>query len=449
MQGGTDLTTGSITKKLLMVAIPIMGTQLLQMAYNLTDMFWLGRMADGTVAVAASGMGGMFLWLSMALMMFGRMGAEIGVAQSLGRGEPGEAERYARMATWMALILGVAFGGVLALFTEPLIGLFGIQEAAVRDASVTYLRIAAIGIPMTYVTGAITGAFNGAGNSRLSFLCNAVGLVVNMILDPVMIFTFGWGIAGAAIATVLAQGVVCALFVVFMKKHPARPLPAFKFRGKHDAEAVAQIGKWATPIAVESGAFTLLAMVVTAMVAQYSADAIAVQRIGSQIESMSWLIGGGFASAVTAFVGQNYGARQMDRIRRGFRISMTWLMGWEAFVTLVLVFFGSQLYSVFIQDPNIQSMGVTYLRILATCQFAMGLEGACSGTFRGMGQTIPPSLCSIASNLLRPVFCWALAQWLGLNGLWWGIALSAIVRGVAMAVWYFAANRKMMSAAAA
>lgn len=427
-----------------MVAIPIMGTQLLQMTYNLTDMFWLGRMEDATTAVAASGMGGQFLWLSMALMMFGRMGAEIGVSQSLGRGEPGEAERYARMSTWMALVLGALFGGALAAFTDPLIGLFGIQEMEVRAASVTYLRIAAIGIPMTYMTGAITGAFNGAGNSRLSFICNAVGLVVNMILDPVMIFALGWGIAGAAVATVLAQGVVCALFVVFMKRHPARPLPGFRFRGKYEPAAVRQIGRWASPIALESGAFTLLAMVVTSMLAQYSADAIAVQRIGSQIESMSWLIGGGFSSAVTAFVGQNYGARRMDRIRSGFRISLSWLLAWEVLVAAILFFLGGPLYSVFISDPGIQSMGITYLKILAFCQVFNALEGACAGTFRGMGQTVPPSVCSIASNLLRPVFCWTLSRWLGLNGLWWGIALSASLRGLAMAVWYWAANRKAM-----
>ena len=125
--------------------------------------------------------------------------------------------------------------------------------------------------------------------------------------------------------------------------------------------------------------------------------------MGSQIESLSWLIGGGFASATTAFVGQNYGARQWGRIRRGYRISLAVLLGWEVFVTFVLVVWGRFLFSLFLSDPPVTDMGATYLRILAISQVSMALEGACSGA-RGMGQTLPPSICSIGSNLLRPWF---------------------------------------------
>ncbi len=433
-----DLTEGGILKKLLKVAVPIMGTQLMQMAYNLTDMFWVGRMQDSVMAVAASGLAGMFLWLGMALMMIGRMGSEIGVSQNLGRGDHNTAQGFAQDATRMALLLGLFYGLVLMTLAEPLVSLLQVKEQDVFVNTCVYLRIVGLGIPLTYVSAAITGAFNGAGNSKLSFWANAVGLIVNMVLDPLMIFVFNLGVSGAAVATVIAQGVVCVLFVIYAKRHPHRPFKHFLIWGRVSGEKVRQIMRWSLPVALESGAFTALAMVVTSMVsASYGETAVAVQRVGSQIESLSWLIGGGFSSAVTSFIGQNYGAGKWTRIRRGYRIALGSLLMWEVVVTFLLIFGGRFFFSLFLREPpEILSMGATYLTILAGCQLFMAFEGACAGTFRGMGETLPPSLCSILSNLIRPLLCWAFAQFMGLNGLWMGITVSAALRGLFMLVWY-------------
>ena len=171
MAGNTyDLTQGDILKRLLMVAFPIMGTQLLQMTYNLTDMFWLGRMENAVTSVAAGGLGGMFMWLSAALLMIGRMGSEIGTSQNLGRGDVDTAREYAENSVRIALSLGVAYGLILIVFNKGLISLLQVKEAAVFDNACSYLRIVGLGIPLTYVSGAITGSFNGAGNSRLTFM---------------------------------------------------------------------------------------------------------------------------------------------------------------------------------------------------------------------------------------------------------------------------------------
>lgn len=441
----TDLTQGGILKRLLQVAVPIMGTQLMQMAYNLTDMFWLGRTQQSVVAVAASGLAGMYLWLGMALMMIGRMGSEIGTSQNLGSGDIDASQGYAQDSTRISLILGVFYGLVLLALAEPLVSLLRVNEPTVFKNTCDYLRIVALGVPLAYVSAAITGVFNGAGNSRLSFWANAVGLVVNMILDPVMILVWGWGVKGAAVATLIAQTTVCILFVWFVKRHPHRPFERFRILGRINPARTRQIMRWSLPVAAESGAFTALAMVVTGMVsAGYGETAVAVQRVGSQIESLSWLIGGGFASAITAFVGQNFGARKWRRIRRGYMISIVTLLVWEGLVTLLLIFGGRFFFSLFLREPaGILDMGETYLRILAACQIFMALEGACAGTFRGMGRTLPPSLSSIASNCIRPVLCWWFAQWMGLNGLWLGIAVSAMLRGVMIFTWFTIYKRRL------
>lgn len=441
----TDLTQGGILKKILLVAFPIMGTQLLQMTYNLTDMFWLGRMEHSVTAVAASGLAGMFLWLGMALMVMGRVGAEIGVSQSKGAGDTLAAKDYAQQSARLGMLMGIFYSLVLLSFTGPLVSLLQVREADVFQSACDYLRIASIGIPFSYVSASLTGGFNGAGNSRLGFWANASGLAVNMILDPLMILGWRWGIRGAAIATVIAQAIVCILLVAFAKRHPRRPFDGFRLFGLLSREKIHQIFKWCLPVSLESGFFTVLAMVVTGMVSSgFGASAVAVQRVGSQVESVSWLIGGGFSSGIAAFMGQNFGAGKWSRIRRGFRISLTVMLLWEALITLLLVFKGGFLFSLFLSEPpELVRMGGEYLLILAGCQLFMALEGTCSGTFRGIGKTLPPSVSSISSNLIRPFLCWALAQRMGLNGFWLGITLSAAIRGTMMFVWFLIYQRKL------
>ena len=444
-QNTYDLTSGGILRKLLLVAVPIMGTQLMQMTYNLTDMFWLGQGVSSD-AVAVSGSAGLFMWLSMAFMLVGRMGAEIGVSQSMGRREPDEARRYAQNAVFLAIVLGVAFGAVLVVFNRPFIRLIGIQEAAlVRDGG-NYLAIVALGVPLTFVSGALTGTFNGAGNSRLSFWANAVGLAVNMVLDPLLILVLRWGVIGAAVATVLAQAVVCTLFILFMKRHKARPFPQFTLLVRPDRAVVRQIVKWSAPVGLESMLFTLLAMGTTRIAASFGQDAIAVQRVGAQIESLSWLIGGGFGSAVTAFIGQNFGARKWARIRAGFRISVWSMVAWGIAVSTLLFFGGRLMYQVFIraEETRILEGGAVYLRILAFCQMFACLEAVASAMFRGIGKTVPPSLSSIACNVLRVPLAYALSTTaMGLNGVWWGITITAILRGAIILIWYLLYARKL------
>ena len=436
-----DLTSGGILNKLLIVALPVMGTQLLQMTYNLTDMFWLGRLSAD--AVASSGAAGMFLWLSFAFIIFGRMGAEIGVSQNVGRGDMKSAQGYAQTALAISVVLGILYMAVMIIFSKPLVGFFNIQEAHVAADASRYLVVVALGIPMSFVNAALTGSFTGSGNSRVPFWCNAAGLAVNMVLDPVMIFTMNMGIHGAAYATAIAQGVVTVLLVITIKKHAQRPFAQYRFFVKPDKEKVKQIFKWATPIALESGLFTFLSMTITRFTSAFGAQALAVSRVGSQIESLTWLIGGGFAMALTSFVGQNFGAGMWTRIRKGFRMSMGAMLVWGGLVTLLLLTCGRALYGVFLPDETIMDMGAVYLRILAVCQIGACVEAVAAGMFRGIGKTVPPSVVSIIGNVIRVPIAYGLSQTsLGLNGIWWGVVIGAVLRGVFILIWYLAEQHR-------
>ena len=439
----SNLTKGPILNKLLFIAVPIMGTQLFQMMYNLIDMFLLGRVSSD--AVAATGTAGMYLWLAQAFLLFGRMGAEIGVSQSLGSEEVSAAKKYSQNSIFIALVSGVLFTAILMIFVHPLIGFFQIQEAHVAQAAVDYLLIVALSIPLSFISNAINGAFNGAGNSKLPFYINAFGMTFNVILSPLFIFTFDLGIHGAAMATVIAQGIVCASFLLAIKYHKSRPFEDFNYKDilNYDKPAIKQIFSWSLPISIESLCFTFLSMIIARYISLYGAGAIAAQRIGSQVESLSWLIGGGFASALTAFMGQNFGAGKWDRIHKGFKISTVIMCVWGVFVSLLLFFGAEQLFALFINEADIIALGVDYLRIFALAQFFTCIEALAAGAFRGVGKTQPPSIVSITFNALRIPAAILLSQTaLGLNGIWWGMALGNIMRGLVLIIWYMAYSRK-------
>lgn len=430
-----DLTQGGVVERLLLVAMPIIATQFVMMSYNLVDMFLLGRV--GSDAVAASGTAGMYLWLSNGLMLLGRMGAEIGVAQNLGRGDRTAARRFAQNSLYLAGACGIAYALACLLFAPLLLGVFSIREAHVAREAAVYLRIVALGMPFNFFCAVVAGSFNGSGNSRVPFAINAAGLVLNAVLDPIFIFVLGLGVAGAAIATSISMAFAAALSLLAFTKHRHRPFRRFSFRGRPDTAVLGKILRWSVPICAESTCFTVLMMLMSRITASFGAGAIAVYRVGTQIESLSWLICQGFSTALTAFVGQNYGAGLWPRIRACFRASLSIILAWGCFVTCLLFFAGEWLFALFLPDPALVPTGRTFIRILALCQIPGCVEAVGAGAFRGLGRTLPPSLASIVSNALRVLLAYALASTaLGLSGVWWSISLGATLRGIWILAWF-------------
>ncbi|MDR0395999.1 MAG: MATE family efflux transporter [Oscillospiraceae bacterium] len=435
-----DLTSGGILNKLLLVALPIMGTQLIQMSYNLTDMFWLGRLSTG--AVAASGTSGMLMWLSMALMMVGRMGAEIGVSQHLGMGDPQTARRYSENSVMTAFALGAAYGLAMIVFRRQLVRFFNIQEPEVVAMAESYLALVGIGIPFSFVTSALVGTFNAAGNSRVPFMVNATGLAINMILDPIMIFPMKMNLAGAAAATVIAQVASCSMLMYLTLRGKRRPFERYHALSKPDLKILKRIVKWAAPICAESAFFTFTSMLTSRMVSPFGEIALAVSRVGSQIESLTWLIGGGFSTALVSFMGQNYGAGKWTRIRRGFNISIWTMTIYGIAVTALLLTAGGALFWVFLPDSEVMDLGVMFMRVLAFCQLPQCLEAVSSGTFRGTGRTLPGSTVSVLTNILRVALAAVGVRIWGVVGVWGAISLTAALRGFASLTWYLIEARK-------
>jgi putative MATE family efflux protein len=433
-----SLTEGAIIKKLLKLTLPIMGTSFIQMAYNLTDMFWIGFM--GSKAVAAVGIAGFFAWLSMAFVLVSKVGTEIRVAQLVGGGRGEEARDIARAGVQLTIVLGLLYTVIVYACRFPLIEFFNTQDAQVERMSITYLSVISIGFIGLFLNQLFTGLFNAVGNSRTPFVFNTVGLLLNMVLDPLLILGYGripsMGVKGAAIATVFAQLSVMIMFLVaIFVRHMF--LKHFKITGLPKLTLFVEIMQMGFPPAVQSGIFTVISMVIARLIADFGPTPVAVQKVGSQIESISWMTASGFSVALGAFVGQNYGAKKLDRVFEGYKRAMQIAIALGIFTTLLLYFGAGALFMIFIREPIAIAYGIDYLKILAVSQLFMCVEITASGIFNGLGHTKPPAFIGVFFNVLRiPMALWFTTYfgW-GINGIWWSITISSILKGIVAYIW--------------
>ncbi len=439
MSKQVNLLEGSILGKLSVLALPIMMTAFVQMAYNLVDMVWIGQL--GSNAVAAVGAAGTYLWIADSCTSVAKTGGQIKVAHSIGEGNPEKAKQFGASAFQMGVsiimicILFVLFGHQL------MVGVFQFTEEQVHVDAVNYLLITGtVGVLFSTINQIFTGLYTGIGDSKTPFLANAVGLVINLVMDPVLIFGVGFipamGVIGAAVATAGAQGVVTLLFLLISYKRGGlfQGMPVFR---KPKMDYIKQVWKLGFPVGLQNVFMSGLSLIIASMIAAWGADAIAVQKVGGQVESIAWMIAGGFSMAVNSFIGQNYGAGKMQRVRKGYNAAMTLMVIWGLLCSLVLIVFPEFLFQIFIRETDVLDMGVSYLRILGVCQLCVCMEGCSTGAFNGLGETRIPSAVSIVFNLARiPMAILLPMTPLGLDGIWWALTISAILKGVVLTAWY-------------
>ena len=445
MTNTNKLREGNILEALFKLAIPIMGTSFVQMAYNMTDLIWVGRI--GSRAVAAVGTAGFYTWLAMAFILIPKIGAEVGVAQSTGKDDMLEAKVYIRHSLQMILLIALFYASILISFRKPLIGFFNLGEADVINDAITYLAIISFGIIFYFINPLFTAIFNGYGESRTPFIINSVGLLVNMVLDPLMILGIGpfprLEVAGAAIATVIAQACVTIIFILTAKKRPEL-FSKLNLFSAPDIQHIGRIVRLGLPVALQSGFFTGIAMLIARIIAQWGPIPIAVQKVGSQIEAITWMTAGGFQTAMSTFIGQNYGARKWDRVFRGYFTGLTIMSIIGIFTSLLLIFAARPLFSIFVpgEEETIRQ-GAIYLRILGISQIFMAIEATTAGAFNGLGKTVPPSIVGIVFNGLRiPAALFLSSTSLGLNGVWWALSISSIFKGTVLLIWYLIMLKK-------
>ena len=440
-----NLTKGPILKTLTKLAIPIMASSFLGTLYNITDMAWIGLL--GSKAVAGVGVGGMFTWFSQGLAAMARMGGQVQVAQCIGRGERDRAHRFAQAAVQLATLMGMAYAVISLLFTRQMVGFFQLTDPEAQTAALAYTKIACGLIVFSFLTLTMTGLYTAQGDSKTPFLANLIGLVTNMILDPVLILGPGpfpkLGVVGAAIATVTAQAIVMTIMIlgVFIQKKE-NVLKGISLTAKIPKEYLSGICRIGIPTAIQGMAYCAISMVLTRMVSAYGAEAVATQRVGGQIESISWNTADGFAAALNAFIAQNYGAGKMERVRKGYRASL-WTVGiWGLLISFVFICFPKAIADIFFHEPKAVATAVGYLVIIGFSEAFMCVELTTVGALSGLGRTRLCSIISITFTSARIPLAIILGGLIGLSGIWWALSITSIIKGIIFTCTFLWITRK-------
>jgi len=439
--GIINLTEGKIFPTLLRLALPLMGTSFLQMAYTLMAMSWVGRLGTvshpeiATKSEAAIGAIGMLLWLTSSVAYLAMIGSEVAVGQSIGAKKMKRAAIYASHSTTISICLAVAWVTILFIFAYPILSFFKLEADITADA-VLYLRILTISLPFQFLSYNFTGIYNGAGRSIVPFKNNAAGLVLNMILDPILMFVMGLGLHGAAIGTVCAQLFVFLLFF-YQIKFGSRILGNFSFFIKPKIVYLKRIFFLGTPVSIMNGLFAIINMNLARVASIHGGHlGMMAQTTGGQIEAVTWNTSQGFSTALSAFVAQNYAANKIERGKKAYIYTIRVMLTLGVIVSICFMLFGAQIFGIIVPEENAMRIGAEYLFVMGMVQIFMMFEVTTQGMFNGIGRTIEPAVISITFNALRIPLAYYLASHMGLTGVWWAIAISTVCKGIILPTWF-------------
>ncbi|GAA0182373.1 MATE family efflux transporter [Clostridium sediminicola] len=432
MVGSKDLTKGNTMSSLVKLAIPLIATNFIQTAYSLIDMIWIGKL--GSNAVAAVGTASFFINMAFAIFTLVVTGTSIRVSQSFGAKDYEKTKKIIVNGFFMALILSIVYSVTIIFFRYRIIGFFDFTDEGIKKMASNYLFISMLGVVFMYFNSLFSTIYNSLGNSKFSFKVNSIGFIVNVILDPILIFGVsdftGLGVGGAAIASIVSRFIVTVIFLINYKKS----FKSFVLKLGFDFKLAFDSVKLGAPFTVQRVTFIAIGIVIAKIISAWGPTGIAVQKIGVQIESISYMTIAGLHGAVSVFIGQNYGAGSLPRIKEGYRKALSISFIYGLLTTAVLIIFSKEIFGVFIKDREAVEMGVNYLKIIGLSQVFMCIEIVSNGSFSGIGKTYVPATVSLIFTGLRIPLALFLSSFekLGINGVWWSISISSMVKGIVL-----------------
>lgn len=431
-----DLTEGKAIKVLTALSVPIMGSSLLQFTYNLVNMLWVGRL--GSDAVASIGSSSFYIGLGYSINSLVVIGTGIKVAHALGRKNEIEVKEYINAGILINIIIGLIFGLVLILCGRSLIDFLHINNLIVEKDAYLYLALSGPTMFLVFFNFLYARILGSFGNNKLAFKINAIGVIINITLDPILIYGFKFGVLGAAIATLLANII---MFVLYLTKSSG--VLKFNFDIRIEYNKIKEIIILGFPMALQRILFTVINIFLARIIAIFGSDAIAAQKIGLQIESITYMVIGGLHGAVAAFTGQNYGAKKYNRIKEGYNTALKIGIIYSLFMALIFIFFSVPFVKIFVRDEHTIVIAKAYLQAVAFSQIFSTIETVSNGLFTGIGKPKISSIISVVFTALRIPMALVLIKPFGLNGIWISISVSSILKGsVAYLLYIIEVKRK-------
>ena len=433
-----NLTEGNTVKTIWTLAFPIMVGNILQTAFNVVDMIWVGRL--GPEAIASVAMSGAVLLVVITLIIGLSMGTQSLVARFAGAKKQADAENVAMQSLIIGAILSIILAAVGLIFARPILQALG-AKAAILEQGQDYLRIIlAGGLVMIYLF-LVNAVFRASGDTLTPMLIMVGATLLNIILDPLMIFGIGFprmGVAGAALATVLSRGLGALVGLYILFKGYSR-LRVHLVKLCFDVKTMFRIIKVGFPSSIQMALRSIVGLILMAIVARYGSYAVAAYGIGLRIFSVVLMPGFALATSAATLVGHNLGAKKFWRARRcawqaaGFNMLLMGLTGMLFFT------FSARLISIFNSNPDIIRLGSEYLKITSLSYIFVAQGLVLGRALMGAGDTISPMLITVFALLgVQIPLALILPNHLhiGISGIWWAILLSSALQGVFTVFWF-------------
>lgn len=419
-----DLTQGKVINVLIALALPIMGSSLLQFTYNLIDMLWVGGL--GSDAVASIGSSSFFIGLGYSINSLVVIGTGIKVSHAIGEKNNKEVKQYINSGLAINFVISVIYALILIILGKSFISFLSLNNDVVERNSYYYLAMNAPILFFSFFNFLYARIFSSFGNNGDSLKINAIGMIINIILDPIFIYIFKLGVLGAAVATLTAN---ILMFILYRIKSNGI-LHYDKYIGI-DKEKVIEIIRLGFPMAFQRILFTIVNITLAKIIAIFGTNSIAAQKIGLQIESITYMVIGGLNGAIASFTGQNFGASKFKRIKQGYYTALILGIIYSMIMSIIFIIFKEPIIRLFIRDKGTILIASGYLQAVAFSQSFSTIEMVSNGLFTGLGMPKIPAIISIVFTVLRIPMALTLMQTLGIDGVWWSIAISSILKGVA------------------
>ena len=427
-----DLLHGKIMRSLCILAVPIVMTYFIQMAYNFIDMIWIGRLGSG--AVAGVGVAGMFTWFSNGLVMMAKMGGQVKIGHCLGAGDDDDARRYLGAALQLGIVFALFFGIGINILAHSLIGFFHLSSPAVIHDAVLYLRITCGLVIFTFMNQIFTSSFNVYGDSRTPFIMNTCGLVSNVIADPLLIFGIGpfpeMGIRGAALATGIGQTTGLCIYLLASRIKPLNL--QFKMQYfKPDKNICRRLYGIGIPATLNMALPSFMISALNILLGTFSDTQVLVLGIYYKLQSFLYLPANGMIQGMRPIMSYNYGARESSRVRSIYQTALYIIILILLAGTVLCLAVPDQLIHLFSDNTETIVAGRRALRIICIGFTVSGVSVVTAGALEAMGKGIHSLLISCMRYivLILPL-AFIFSHFFGVNGVWHAFWITEVITAV-------------------
>lgn len=439
-----DMTTGSPLKLLLAFGLPMLAGDVFQQLYSVVDTAIVGR-GVGADALAAVGSTGALNWLVVGFIMGLTHGFSILIAQKFGKGDLQAVKKSVVMSAYLSLTVSVAVSVLGVVFSRQMLSLMGTPAEILEDASL-YIAVIFGGIVATILYNMSSSVLRAFGNSVTPLIVIIIGCLVNVVLDLLFVMVFRWGVAGAAVATVLSQ-----LFCGLMCLYAITKIDLLCFERsdwRWDGAYARDLIRLGLPVGVMNSVTAIGGVVLQRVVNSLGAATVAAYTVGMRIVSIADNAGSVIGMSLGTFVSQNTGAGKLERTRQGVRRGVVISLCFSGLVAFLFLVFGKGIASVFVspEDYYVVEAAYPYLWACGSMMWSLGLLFIFRSSLQGLGNTVIPLFSGVLELVMRLGMIAVLPESLGFYRICIAEVSAWLAAAVMLGVGYLVCVRKKSGA---